>query len=150
MSIVNVLDIASSGMAAQSVRMNTIASNLANAETVAGSFEDAYRALRPVFVENKTDVFTSQLEGILEGSNEDAFLNGGVSIKEIVKSDKPVSMRYEPEHPLANEEGYIFTSNVNPVEEMADMIATQRSFQINAEVANTAKSMTQRLLTLGQ
>ena len=74
----------------------------------------------------------------------------GVEVAGIVESDAPLRQEYNPNHPMANEEGYVFYPNVNVVEEMADMISASRSFQINAEIMNTAKQMTQRVLTLGQ
>jgi flagellar basal-body rod protein FlgC len=74
----------------------------------------------------------------------------GVRVAGIVESDAPLEPRYEPNSPMANEEGYVFYPNVNPVEEMADMMSASRSFQTNVEIMNSAKSMMQRMLTLGQ
>ena len=144
MSIANVFDIAGMGMSAQTIRMNTVASNIANSETVAGCEEDAYRARHPVFVAQNAMENPFGNEG--KTGSGSAF---GVLVSEIMQSEAPVEQRYRPDHPLANEQGYVFMSNVNPVEEMADMISASRSFQMNAEMANTAKSMMQRLLSLG-
>ena len=149
MSVANVFNIASMGMSAQAVRLNTIASNVANAETVSGSEETAYKARFPVFMARAAK------SHLLSGSNSfsqatRAENSMGVMVSEIVESDAPVERRYQPDHPLADEQGYVFVSNVNTVEEMADMISASRSFQMNVEMANTAKSMMQRLITLGQ
>ncbi|MBT8148616.1 MAG: flagellar basal body rod protein FlgC [Pseudomonadales bacterium] len=148
MSISNVFDIAGMGMSAQTVRLNTIASNIANAETVAGSAADAYRARHPVFVARSS----GDHNPFSAASNSNAIDSSsfGVMVSQIMQSEAEAQKRYQPGHPLADEQGYIYTSNVNPVEEMADMIAASRSFQLNVEMANTAKSMMQRLLTLGQ
>lgn len=149
MSLGSVFDIAGMGMGVQTVRLNTIASNIANAETVAGSAAKAYRALHPVFVARAPS--SSDAPGIeFKGEQDSARASFGVMISEIMRSERAPQRRHEPGHPLADEQGYVYASNVNPVEEMADMIAASRSFQLNAEMANTAKSMMQRLLTLGQ
>lgn len=147
MSLGNIFDIAGSGMSAQSVRLNTTASNLANAETAAGDEDTAYRARYPVFSAVQQQVNQAQ-QGGLDGSK--ASENIGVKINGIVESEKPLQARYEPEHPLANEEGYVFYPNVNVVEEMTNMISASRSFQANVDVMNATKTMMQRLLTLGQ
>jgi flagellar basal-body rod protein FlgC len=149
MGIANVFNIAGSGMSAQTVRLNTIASNIANAETVSGSESTAYKARFPVFMARAaTGSLFSENAGFNQGVGENN--NMGVVVSEIVESSAPVEKRYMPDHPLADEQGYVFISNVNTVEEMADMISASRSFQMNVEMANTAKSMAQRLLTLGQ
>lgn len=145
MSLGSVFDIAASGMSAQTVRLNTTASNMANADTTAGSEAEAYKARRPVFTassENRTrlgDGFGSQ--------DPSGF---GVLIQDIVESQAPVTKAYEPNNPQSDEQGYVFYSNVNTVEEMADMISASRSFQMNVEMMNTTKSMMQRLLSMGQ
>jgi len=146
MSLSNVFGIAGSAMNAQSIRLNTTASNLANAESVSSSEGETYRARKPVFeVQQAVDSdFNSELE---YGS---APLGEGVQVKQIVESDAPLRMSYEPNHPMADENGYVYYPNVNVVEEMADMISASRSFQINTEIMNTAKQMMQRVLTLGQ
>ena len=152
MSIGNVFDIAGMGMSVQTVRLNTIASNIANAETVAGSAEQAYRARHPVFVAQRaggTDNPFAEFGKAAASGGIDS-QNFGVMVSEIMQSQAEPQMRHQPGHPLADEKGYVYVSNVNPVEEMADMIAASRSFQLNVEMANTAKSMMQRLLTLGQ
>jgi flagellar basal-body rod protein FlgC len=145
MSLGSVFDIAASGMSAQTVRLNTTASNMANADTTAGSEAEAYKARRPVFTassENRTG-----LGGGFGSQDPSGF---GVMIQDIVESQAPVTKAYEPNNPQADEQGYVFYSNVNTVEEMADMISASRSFQMNVEMMNTTKSMMQRLLSMGQ
>lgn len=138
MAILDVFNVSGSGMAAQTLRLNTTASNIANAESVAADPADTYRARYPVF--------QASLERALDGSEASA----GVRVPGIVESDKPLNLRYEPDHPYANEEGYVTYPNVSVVEEMANMISASRSFQLNVEVLNTAKSLAERVLTLGQ
>lgn len=137
MSLFNVLDIAGSGMSAQALRLNTTASNLANAESVSSSDGTAYRARQPVF---------SAMMKALGESPEGV----GVQVNGIVESQAPVRKQYEPGHPMANEEGYIFLPNVSMVEEMANMISASRSYQSNSEVAKTSKQLLMRTLSLGE
>ncbi|BBB25144.1 flagellar basal body rod protein FlgC [Amphritea japonica] len=144
MSLGNVFDIAGSAMSAQSVRLNTTASNMANAESVSSSEGETYRARKPVFE-------LKQMENLQPGSVPLGVQAGqGVNVAGIVESDAPLRQEYNPDHPMADEKGYVYYPNVNVVEEMADMISASRSFQINAEIMNTAKQMMQRALTLGQ
>lgn len=147
MSLSQIFDIAGSGMAAQSIRLNTTASNLANAETASSSTGDVYRARKPVFAAVQHSVMQQQMgKDFLDETPE----SKGVVVKGIVESDAPLEMRYQPDHPQANEQGYVFYPNVNVVEEMADMMSASRSFQTNVEIMDAAKTMMQRLLTLGQ
>lgn len=148
MSLSSVFHIAGSGMSAQSTRLNTVSSNIANAETVSSSIEQTYRARKPVFA-------TVFAENLKPGAQPSMFAGQdqagkGVQVKAIVEDQSDLQMRYEPSHPMANEEGYVFYPNVNVVEEMADMISASRAFQTNVEMMNTAKQMMQRVLTLGQ
>lgn len=146
MSLSNVFQIAGSGMSAQSTRLNTISSNIANAETVSSSVDQTYRARHPVFA---TMLSSQQAEGgSLFRTNEEAGV--GVEVTAIVEDQSALESRYEPNHPAADENGYVYYPNVNVVEEMADMISASRSFQTNAELMNTAKQMMQKVLTLGQ
>lgn len=140
----SIFDIAASAMNAQMVRLNTVASNLANAETVSGSEAEAYRARNPVF---RAALVSAQQQALAQ-SGQAAL--PGVQVQHIAESETPVPMRYEPNHPLANADGYVFASNVNPVEEMANMIAASRNYQSNLEVFNTTKSLMLRTLQLGQ
>lgn len=147
MSLDRIFDIAGSGMNAQSVRLNAVASNIANADTVSSSIDQTYRARQAVFA----TLFNEQqqsLGGSLFAPGDQA--GQGVSVLGVVESDAELQARYEPDHPMANEEGYVFYPNVNVVEEMANMMAASRAYQTNVEIMNTAKSMLQRVLTLGQ
>lgn len=144
MSLNNIFDIAGSGMNAQSVRLNTTASNIANAESASSSTDDVYRGRHPIFAASY-----NQMLGSPTNMNRDASAVG-VGVQGIVESDAPLQMRYEPHHPLADEKGYVYYPNVNVVEEMTNMISASRSFQVNVEVMNSAKQMVQRVLTLGE
>lgn len=148
MSLGSIFDIAGSGMTAQSLRLNTTASNIANAETASSSTEQTYRARKPVFAAIQQSMLNPSQQGQAFGSEEGP--GAGVRVEGIVESDAELQMRYQPDHPAANEEGYVFYPNVNVVEEMADMMSSSRSFQMNVDIMNSAKSMMQRILTLGQ
>ena len=149
MSLNNIFAMSGSAMSAQTVRLNTVASNIANADSVASSADQTYRARKPVFEQMMTDALRESgwnaSEDLVSGAS-----GMGVRVAGIVESDAPLEPRYEPNSPMANEEGYVFYPNVNPVEEMADMMSASRSFQTNVEIMNSAKSMMQRMLTLGQ
>lgn len=146
MSLNSIFDIAGSGMSAQSLRLNTTASNIANADSASSSTGDVYRARKPVFSAIQQDVMlgstAQQMLGQAAGS--------GVQVKGIVESDAPLDMRFQPDHPMADDQGYVMYPNVNIVEEMADMMSASRSFQTNIDVMDAAKTMMQRILTLGQ
>ena len=146
MSLSAIFDLAGMGMTAQSVRLNTTASNLANAQAASGSANQVYRARHPVF-ETVQRQAMQDASGFMRFSNDPAM---GLKVADIVESDAPLQRRYEPQHPQADEEGYVFYPNVNVVEEMADMISASRSFQMNVEVMQSAKTMMQRVLQLGQ
>lgn len=137
MSSFKIFDVAGSGMSAQSVRLNTTASNLANADSVSGDPNQVYRAKHPLF------------EAIRANLSPNAATNG-VAVKGIVENQAPPMARYEPGHPLADAQGYVYAPNVNTVEEMVDMISASRSYQNNVEVMNTAKEMMLATLRLGQ
>lgn len=145
MSLTKIFDVAGSGMSAQSLRLNTTASNLANAQSAASSADEVYRARHPVFSAIHKDVFDQAFAD--DGRNG---ANAGVQVLGIVESEAPLQQRYEPDHPLANDEGYVYYPNVNVVEEMTDMMSASRSFQMNVDVMDAAKSMMQRVLMLGQ
>lgn len=148
MSLGSIFDIAGSGMTAQSLRLNTTASNIANAETASSSIDTTYRARKPVFAAIQQSMLNPDQQGM--GFTGAQGPGAGVRVEGIVESDAELQMRYEPNHPAANEDGYVYYPNVNVVEEMADMMSSSRSFQTNVDVMNTAKSMMQRILTLGQ
>ena len=140
MSSFKIFDIAGSGMAAQSVRLNTVASNLANAESVSGTAEGAYKARHPVFEAVRAQVGMQQ-KGIEPGT--------AVRVSGIVEDQHAPEMRYQPGNPLANSEGYVFAPNVNAVEEMVDMISASRAYQNNVEVMNTSKELLLATLRMG-
>lgn len=147
MSLASVFNIAGTGMSAQSTRLNTISSNIANAETVSSSINQTYRARHPVFA----TMFESSMQGDRGSLFADQDEAGrGVQVLGIVEDQGSLMPRYEPNHPAADEKGYVYYPNVNVVEEMADMISASRAFQTNVEMMNTAKQMMQRVLTLGQ
>jgi flagellar basal-body rod protein FlgC len=141
MSLFKVFDVAGSALNAQSMRLNVVASNLANAESVATSAGSAYRARHPVFQALMREVAAVP---------EDDGVAVGVRMLGVYESPAPAMRRYEPGHPLADRDGYVFASNVNAVEEMANMISASRSYQTNAEVMNTAKQLLLKTLALGQ
>lgn len=139
MSLLKIFDIAGSALAAQSVRLNVTASNLANADSVGSSVESTYRARQPVF--------QAMLE---EAAFADEPTMGGVQVAGIVESDRPLERRYQPEHPAADEDGYVLVPNVSVVEEMANMMSASRSYQGNVDVMNASKQMLMKTLALGQ
>ena len=148
MSLGSIFDIAGSGMTAQSLRLNTTASNIANAETASSSIDQTYRARKPVFAAIQQSMLNPSQQGLPLSVDEGP--GAGVRVEGVVESDAELQMRFEPDHPAANEDGYVFYPNVNVVEEMADMMSSSRSFQMNVDIMNSAKSMMQRILTLGQ
>jgi flagellar basal-body rod protein FlgC len=126
-------------MAAQSVRLNTTASNLANADSVSSDPSKVYRAKHPVFEAVKQGV-----AGSGDGST------AAVRVRGIYESDAPANKRYEPGNPLADADGYVHSPNVNVVEEMVNMISASRTYQNNVEVMNTSKDLLLATLRLGQ
>lgn len=147
MSLSSVFDLAGMGMAAQSIRLNTTASNLANAQSASSSVDETYRARHPVFEAMRLDAMGDG-GAIVPSTSDEA--NVGLRVSGIVESQQPLQRRYEPNHPKADADGYVYYPNVNVVEEMADMISASRSFQINVELMNSAKSMMQQVLSLGR
>jgi|APMI01.1.fsa_nt_gi flagellar basal-body rod protein FlgC len=140
MSFRQISQIAGSAMTAQTTRLNTVASNLANAQSASGSEDGAYRARKPVFAALPA---TAGLTGEqLAGSR--------VQVLDVVESDEPLRRVYEPENPLANERGEVFYPNVNPVAEMTDMMSASRAFETNVEVLGRIKVMQNALLRLGE
>ncbi|MGD8709805.1 MAG: flagellar basal body rod protein FlgC [Ectothiorhodospiraceae bacterium] len=137
MSLFNVFDTAGSAMSAQSLRLNLTASNLANAETVSGSPDTAYRSRQPVFA------------AALKAANGQQ-PTAQVEVRGVVQSDAPVQPLYQPNNPQADGNGYVYRSNVNTVEEMVNMISASRSYQNNVEVMNTSKQLMLQTLRLGR
>ena len=137
MALFNVFDIASSGMTAQSMRLNVVASNMANADSVTGSDGQPYRAKQVIF--QAQPLSAAMPKGV-----------SGVSVTKVIDDPSPMRVVYDPRNPFANADGYVTMPNVNVVEEMTNMLSASRSFQANVEMMNTAKTMVQRTLTLGQ
>lgn len=127
-------------MTAQTVRLNTIASNLANAETASATEDGTYKARRPVFAA------VYQNDALM---NHQALTGARVQVMDVVETGNAVQ-RYEPHNPMANGDGYVFYPDVNVVEEMADMMSASRGFETNVDVLNSVKSMQQSLLRLGE
>lgn len=136
MSLFNVFNVASSAMTAQSMRLNAVASNLANADSIVSSDGKPYRAKQVVF------------EATPMGNAGEA--SQGVRVRQIVEDASPMRMVYDPRNPAADDKGYVAYPNVNVVEEMTNMISASRSYQTNVEVLNTAKTMMLRTLSIGQ
>lgn len=139
MSMFKIFDISGSAMSAQSVRLNTTASNLANANTVASSRDAAYRSRQPVFQ-------TVMNKSAGAATPESA----GVRVAGVVETSAEPARLYDPGNPMADKDGYIFMSNVNPVDELVNMISASRSYQSNVEVLNTSKELLMRTLSIGQ
>lgn len=140
MSMFRIFDVAGSAVSAQTQRLNTVASNLANVDTVAGPDGQAYKA--------RQVVFQTVLMGAAGGGNEEA--SAGVKVSTVREDDSPGRRVHDPKHPSADAEGYVTYSNVNAVEQMVDMISASRSYQNNVEVMNTAKTLLQKTLQMGQ
>lgn len=136
MSLTNVFNIAGSALTAQSMRLNLVASNIANAESATSSTGTPYRGRHVVF--SAVPVNTSSP------------LVDGVRVAAVVEDQTPFKLKFDPSNPLADGNGYVRMPNVNPVEEMADMISASRSYQTNVEIMNTAKTLLQRTLQIGQ
>ena len=137
MGLFNNFNISGSAMTANTVRMNLVASNLANINSAAGSVEGTYKSRQAVF---KTVID--------EFSNDPAVAR--VGIDRIVESNEPLKAQYQPNHPNANEDGYVYMPNVNPVEAMANMIDASRSYQTNVEVLNTTKQLLMQTINMGK
>lgn len=133
MGFFNILNVAATGLSAQRIRINVISSNLANANTTKTETGEPYKRKDVVFKE------------LLEGEYA-----GGVRVEKVVEDKKPFVLKYEPGHPDANEEGYVQYPNVNPIEEMVNMIEASRSYEANVTVLNTAKQLAMRALDIGR
>jgi flagellar basal-body rod protein FlgC len=133
MSLFSIFAVAGSALTAQSMRLNVVASNLANADSATSSTGEPYRARQVLFS--------------AEPVSGDAV---GVRVKRVLEDDLPPRVTYDPKHPLADDKGYVTYPNVNVAEEMVNMISASRSYQNNVEVMNTAKQLLAKTLTLGQ
>jgi flagellar basal-body rod protein FlgC len=138
MSMFQIFDVSGSAVSAQSQRLNTVASNLANADTVAGPDGQAYKARQVVF------------QTTLMGEVANGVPSAGLRVSNVVEDNTPGRRVHDPKHPGADATGYVTYSNVNAVEEMVNMISASRSYQNNIEVMNTAKSLLLKTLQLGQ
>lgn len=134
MSLFNVFNISGSAMSAQSQRLNTVASNLANADSATSANGKPYKAKQVVF---------SEVAGKTAATS-------GVKVDRIIEDPSPAKVVYDPKHPLANDKGYVTMPNVNVTEEMVNMISASRAYQNNVETMNAAKSMLLKTLTIGQ
>lgn len=128
----SIFEIAGSAMRAQNLRLNATASNLANANSVAGTEDEAYRARHPVFA--------AMLDKEISG----------VETRGVVESNREINKRYEPDHPLSNDDGYVFGSNVDSVEEMANMMSASRSYQSNVDLLGTVRQLMLQTLKMGK
>jgi len=137
MSSFKIFDIAGSGMNAQNLRLNLVASNMANVDAVSSSINETYRARQPVF------------EAMLDQANRHNPAVG-VRMKGVVESEAPLVREYAPEHGLADDDGYIYRPNVNVIEEMANMISASRAYQSNVEVVNATRRMMTATINLGK
>jgi len=135
MALSTIFDVAGTALTARSKRLNVVASNLANADSASTSADTAYHAKQVIF------------QTLNVGNNG---VDKGVKVSSVVDDPSPMHTVYEPNHPLANAEGYVTYPNVNPVEEMVNMISASRSYQNEVEVMNTTKTLLQKTLTLGQ
>ncbi|MCF6204952.1 MAG: flagellar basal body rod protein FlgC [Methylococcaceae bacterium] len=138
MPSMNIFNIAGSGMNAQSLRLNLVASNISNANSVSSSIDEVYKSRQPVF--------KAELKNVMDKNDASSKVN----VVGIVESQAPAVMEYAPHHPMADDNGYIFKPNVNTVEEMANMMSASRSYQNNVEVLNTAKQLMLQTLRMGQ
>lgn len=136
MALENVFAIAGSALAAQSMRLNVVSSNMANADSAASSTGPAYRAKQVVFTAMPLD----------KGGQ----VATGVKVTSVIEDPSPMRVMYDPKHPAADAKGYVTMPNVNPVDEMVNMISASRAYQANADVMNTAKNLLMKTLSLGQ
>jgi flagellar basal-body rod protein FlgC len=135
MSLTKIFDITASAISAQSQRLNTVASNLANADSVAGPDGQAYKSRQVLFSARQP---------------ENSGMSTGVRVTGVVEDQTPGKRVHDPKHPLADADGYVTHSNVNVVEEMVNMISASRSYQNNVEVMNTARNLLLKTLQMGQ
>ena len=133
MSLFNIFNVSGSAMSAQAQRLNTVASNLANADSASSATGQAYRAKQVVF------------EAV-----ETAGGGTGVKVQQVIEDASPLKQVYDPKHPLADDKGYVAMPNVNVVDEMVNMLSASRSYQTNVETMNSAKALLMKTLTIGQ
>lgn len=127
-----ILTNASSGMSAQSIRMNTIASNLANAGSSGPTEDKTYHKKFPIF---------SEVTNPIMGLNSEDQPIGGVRVSDVQKSSTPLEKKYDPNNPAANQDGFVYITDVNPIEEMTNMISASKEYEANVEMMNTTKTL---------
>jgi flagellar basal-body rod protein FlgC len=137
MSSFRIFDIAGSGVSAQNVRLNTVASNLANANSVSSSPEGTYKARMPVF-----QAVRAEVNGQESGP--------AVRVSQILESNMPPNSRFEPANPIADANGFVYTPDISTVEQVTDMVSASRAYQNNIEVMRTARDLMMATLRLGQ
>ncbi len=133
MSLFNIFNVSGSAMSAQAQRLNTVASNLANADSATSATGQAYRAKQVVF----------EAVPLLDGGS-------AVKVQQVVEDASPLKQVYDPKHPMADDKGYVSMPNVNVVDEMVNMLSASRSYQNNVETMNAAKTLLMKTLTIGQ
>ena len=131
-----IFDIASSALAAQTIRLNTIASNVANANTVAGSPDEVYRPRAPIF------------QAVLDGARTEGA--AGVRVVDVVESDVPAVAHFRPDHPLADENGNVFAPDIEVMREYADLVSASRTYETNVEIIDTTRQLLLKTLQLGR
>ena len=132
MSLFNIFNVSGSAMSAQAQRLNTVASNLANADSATSASGQAYRAKQVVF------------EAVQSGTGT------AVRVQQVIEDPTPLKQVFDPKHPMANDKGYVEMPNVNVVDEMVNMMSASRAYQTNVETMNAAKTLLNKTLTLGQ
>ncbi len=138
MKLDDIMSVAGAALEANTVRMNLAVSNIANAEVMAGNEDDAYKAKRAVFrtiLEDEVDKRRGEV-------------SGGVRVQQVIEDTTSHTVSFDPNHPDANEEGYVYLSNVNAMNELVEMTAAARSFETNVEALNTAKQLMLRTVEL--
>ncbi|WP_298636521.1 flagellar basal body rod protein FlgC [uncultured Umboniibacter sp.] len=138
MSLQNVFDIAGSSLVAQTIRLNTTASNMANADSMSADPNSVYRGLRPVFA------------AVYDNASSQPSSSAQVAIVDVVEMETPPEKRYEPGNPNADEQGFVYYSPIEVVSEMADMMSATRSYEMGVEIMSNVKMMQQSLLSLGK
>jgi flagellar basal-body rod protein FlgC len=136
MSLTKILELAGGALNAQTVRLNTIASNLANAETVSGSPTEAYKAKRPVF------------ETIMSETKAGLVSSYGVKVNSITELSRVNPQVFAPDNPMADKDGYVYRANVNPLEEMTDMLEASRAYETSLSTATTARELMMRTIDM--
>ncbi|MCT4545379.1 MAG: flagellar basal body rod protein FlgC [Vallitalea sp.] len=145
MSFFNSMNVSSTGLTAQRLRMDIISQNIANVNTTKTKNGGPYRRKVILFEEQNNNNFKSILNDKLDNNS-----NGGVKVSKIIEDTKPLKRVYDPSHPEANDDGYVLMPNVNTVEEMVNMISANRSYEANVTALNASKSMAMKSLEIGK